>query len=188
MLLDLYAIGLARYRIVAQLVVKMEVSHPTAVEHMLSKAQYFKRKADGTLVGRGSGTVYWTPTPPAELTRVMDSITFARPTEAGERICNQDAWSCLAGSYCFELPTTILDVIAKEPTGEIAEMYRGYARHSLMPLCRRVADQLRDYSAYVELPSKEWLQETFSGDGWRSLSNAQHLVAWYAYTLSLIHI
>ena len=67
----------------------------------------------------------------------------------------------MAGVYRFELPTAILDAIAMEPNQEIAEMYRGYVRHSLMPLCRRVADQLREYSAYVELPSKEWLQRHF---------------------------
>ena len=183
-LLDLYAIGDARLRMVAQLVAKMEVSHPAAVEQMLSKAQFLKRKADGTLVSRGSGTVYWTPTPPAELTRLVDTMPLAAPTEAAVQIMQQDVFAVLAGGYCFELPTAILDVIAKEPTGEIAEMYRDYVRHSMMPLCRRVADQLREYWAYVELPSKEWLQETFPGEAWHNVSNAYHLNLWYSYTVS----
>ena len=78
----------------------------------------------------------------------------------------------------------MLDAIAKEPNQEIAEMYRGYVRHSLMPLCRRVADQLREYSAYVELPSKEWLQKTFPGESWSGQSNMVYLQVWYAYTSS----
>ena len=43
-LLDLYAIVQVRYRIVAQLVAKMEVSHPAAVEQMLSKAQFLSAR------------------------------------------------------------------------------------------------------------------------------------------------
>ena len=183
-LLDLYAIMNARMRIVPQLVAKMEVSHPSVVEQMLSKAQPLKREADGTLVSPVSGVVRWTPTPPAELTRVADNQLLAAPTEAGCQIMMQDIYSYLAGSYCFELPTAMLDVIAKEPTGEIAEIYRGYVRHSLMPLCRRVADQLRGYSAYLELPSKEWLQKTFPGESWSSATNTHFVVGWYAYTSS----
>ena len=162
----------------------MEVSHPTAVEQMLSKAQPYKRQADGTLVSRGTSIVRWTPTPPAELTRSVDAQVTSAPTEAAIRIMVQDAWAVLAGGHCFELPTAILDVIAKEPTGEIAEMYRDYVRHSLMPLCRRVADQLRDYWPYVELPSQEWLQETFPGEGWHGLPTNHYLNMWYSYTVS----
>ena len=121
----------------------MEVSHPAVVEQMLSKATVYERKTDGTLVNQ-RGLVKWAPAPASELTRSMDSLSFIHPTEAGCQIANQDLYICVAGGYCFELPTAILDVIAKEPTGEIAEMYRGYVRHSLMPFCRRVVDQLRE--------------------------------------------
>ena len=181
---DLFAIFRARICIIGQIVAKMEVSHPAVVEQMLSKARFYERKTDGTLVSRRTGAVYWTPAPPPELTRVMDSFTFVASTEAGCQIASKDTLSCLAGAYCFELPTAILDAIAKEPNQEIAEMYRGYVRHSLMPLCRRVADQLREYSAYVELPSTKWLQKTFPGESWSTNSNMLFFQMWYGYTAS----
>ena len=114
---------------------------------------------------------------------MMDSGSFVYPTEAGCQIAHQDGALYFAGAYCFELPTAMLDAIAKEPNQEIAEMYRGYVRHSFMPLCRRVADLLREHSAYVELPSKEWLQKTFPGEGWTA-SNMLFFQAWYGYTAS----
>ena len=182
---DLYAIVRARACIIGQIVAKMEVSHPAVVEQMMSKARVFERKTDGTLVSRRSnGALRWTPSPPPELTRVMDATSFVFPTEAGCQIASQDAYSYVAGGYCLELPTAILDVVATEPTGEIAQLYRGYVRHSLMPLCRRVADQLRDYSAYLELPSKEWLQKTFPREASGVQSSMYFLQVWYAYTSS----
>ena len=181
---DIGAIRQTRWCTIAQIVSKMEVSHPAVVEQMLSKARIWERKTDGTLVSRRSGALRWTPAPPPELTRVMDSFSFAVPTEAGCQIASQDMFSYMAGAYCFELPTAILDAIAKEPNQEIAEMYRGYVRHSLMPLCRRVADQLREYSAYVELPSKEWLQKTFPGEAWSVQSNMLFFQTWFCYVAS----
>ena len=181
---DLMAIIRARGCIIGQIVAKMEVSHPAVVEQMLSTARIFERKADGTLVSRRTGALQWTPAPPPELTRVMGRNSFVHPTEAACQIAYQDAFSYLAGVHCFELPTAMLDAIAKEPNQEIADLYRGYVRHSFMPLCRRVADQLREYSAYVELPSKEWLQKTFPGESWSTASNMFFLQMWYGYTAS----
>ena len=77
----------------------------------------FERKTDGTLVSHHRSAlslVKWTPAPPPELTRVMDSGSFVFPTEAGCQIACQDMFSYLAGVYCFELPTAILDAIAKD--------------------------------------------------------------------------
>ena len=95
-----------------QIVAKMEVSRPAAVEQMLSKARPYERKADGTLVSRRTGSLRWTPAPPPELTRVMDSLSFFPPTEAASQITMQDNMSYLAGVYCFELPTAILDALS----------------------------------------------------------------------------
>ena len=75
---DIVAISMARYCVIGQIVAKMEVSHPAVVEQMLSKARIFERKTDGTLASRRNGALRWTPAPPPELTRVMDSFTFSR--------------------------------------------------------------------------------------------------------------
>ena len=69
--------------------------------------------------------------------------------------------------FCSQIPDAILNIVASEPTGEIAEMYRGYVRHTLMPLMQRVADMLREYSAYMELPPKGWLEQKFPGMPWK---------------------
>ena len=103
---DITAIHRTRQCIVGQIVAKMEASHPAVVDQMLSMAKIFEHKADGTLVSRRSGALRWTPAPPAELTRVMDSYSFAFPTEVGCQIANKDAVSNIVAAYCCLLYTS----------------------------------------------------------------------------------
>ena len=103
-------------------------------------------------------------------------------------IMSQDAFATVSKPYCFEMPDAILAIIAAEPTGEIAEMYRGYVRHTLMPLVRRVATTLQEYSAYVELPPKDWLEKTYPEMSWRTLTNATFIQSWFEYIFSFERI
>ena len=86
--------------------------------------------------------------------------------------------------------------------------YFSYVRHTLMLLMRRVADMLREHSAYMELPPKGWLEQRFPGISWKvgrspciisdhpsssasadwlimllqSVSNSAFTSAWYSYS------
>ena len=103
-------------------------------------------------------------------------------------IMNQDTFATLSKPYCFEMPDAILAIIGAEPTGEIASVYRAYVRHTMMPLCRRLANTLQEYSAYMELPPKDWLEKTFPEISWRSFTNSVFVQHWYTYTLSFERI
>ena len=82
-------------------------------------------------------------------------------------VAAHDTYLVASQPFCSQIPDAILNIVASEPTGEIAEMYRGYVRHTLMPLMQRVADMLREYSAYMELPPKAWLEQKFPGMSWK---------------------
>ena len=103
-------------------------------------------------------------------------------------LANYDHFELLSKPYCFELPDAILAIIGAEPTGEIAAMYRSYVCHTLMPLCRRLANTLQEYSAYMELPPKDWLEKTYPEMSWRAVTNSAFLQHWYTYTLSFERI
>eukprot|EP01052_Picozoa_sp_SAG31_P060627 SAG31_NODE_19781_length_591_cov_2.306911_1_plen_196_part_11 len=125
----------------------------------------------------------WKPRSP-EIARAMAAHIEQAPSANGYAISNFDVMFMLSQPFCFELPTMILGVVVAEPTGEIAEMYRGYIRHTMMPLVRRVADTLRSYSAYVEMPPKAWLEKTYPRIPWSSASNSIFVQQWHSYMLS----
>jgi type II secretory pathway pseudopilin PulG len=181
---DIWALIFARSMVVQQIVSKLDVSHPDAVERMLSFITTSKRHPDGTVTSATSGKLLWTPNPPPELTRAVAKPDMAAPSAAAYMIAGHDALLCLSKPFCFEMPDAILDIIAAEPTGEIAEMYRGYVRHTLMPLFRRVANTLQEYSAYVELPPKDWLEKMYPDISWRSSTNSIFIQVLYEHTLS----
>eukprot|EP01052_Picozoa_sp_SAG31_P024792 SAG31_NODE_2133_length_6372_cov_4.372071_4_plen_410_part_00 len=188
---DLFAIGFARLMMVAHLVGKLETSHPDAVTKMLAFANsvsYQKLGADGTVTDTmtsvSDGLVRWTPNPPAELTRAINSFGFAAPTGVSWVITNHDAYVYLSKPFGMEMPTAILEIIGAEPTGPIAEMGRRHVRHTLVPLVRRVAQTLREHAAYLELPPKSWLQQKFPGMNWKSCTNSAFVQNWFSYTLS----
>ena len=173
---------------VGQFVSKLEVSHPDVVEQMLSFVTMFKRHPDGTVTSSSSGKLVWTPNPPPELTRAMVKADMAAPSAAACSISGHDLLFCVSKPFCFEMPDAILAIIAAEPTGEIAEMYRGYVRHTLLPLFRRVATKLQEYSAYVELPPKDWLEKTYPEMSWRNSTNSVFIQFSYEYTVSFERI
>eukprot|EP01052_Picozoa_sp_SAG31_P036389 SAG31_NODE_4534_length_3158_cov_2.074534_1_plen_637_part_00 len=181
---DLYAVTYARVPMVEKLVDTLELSHPNAVAEMLSFATVVKVQPDGTATSPSTGKLYWTPNRPAELTRAMGSVSFEAPTGAAMVIAVQDFFTAFSQPFCCEMPTAILEIIGAEPAAEIPGTYRSYVRHTVMPLLQRVVDTLRNHAAHVELPPKEWLEETFPEISWRSYTNAYFVDQWYAYTLS----
>eukprot|EP01052_Picozoa_sp_SAG31_P002863 SAG31_NODE_104_length_25069_cov_12.917144_2_plen_285_part_00 len=184
---DLDAMNWARTTMIQHIVARLEVSHPTAAQEMLSlvNGAVTQLNPDGTVTSTSSGKLRWTQAAlDAELTRCMTEYTFAAPTAVACIINLHDWFATASQPFCFEMPTAILEIIGAEPMGEIAEMYRGYVRHTLMPLLRRVVDTLREHAAYVEFPSKEWLQGQFPDMSWRTYNNRTFLGLWYAYSLS----
>ena len=67
-------------------------------------------------------------------------------------------------------------------------MYRGYVGHTLVPLCRQLANTLQEYSAYMELLPKDWLEKTYPEIGWRSFTNSVFVQHLYGYTVSFERI
>ena len=173
---------------VQQLVSRLEVSHPDAVEQMLSFVTVHEHHPDGTVTSRGSGNLAWIPNPPPELTRAVVKPEMVAPSGSAMMISAHDTFVCISKPYCLEMPDAILAIIAAEPTGDIAGMYRGYVCHTLMPLFRRVASTLQEYSAYVELPPKDWLQKTYPDMSWRTFTNAIFIQTWFRSTLSFERI
>eukprot|EP01052_Picozoa_sp_SAG31_P029283 SAG31_NODE_2899_length_4933_cov_2.793795_4_plen_263_part_00 len=183
------AISFARIAVIEQIVSKFcESNHPDAVNEMMSLNDLHEIQPDGRVTSRSSGKMYWTPNAEPELTRTAGSATFGAPSAAALCVGSLDYFLMMSKPFCYEMPATILDIIAAEPTGEVAEMYRGYVRHTMMPLFWRVLDTLRDYAAYVELPPKDWLEKTFPEMSWRSFSTSVYVQFWGAYTMSFERI
>jgi hypothetical protein len=180
---DIFAIAYARQTMVAQIVSKLEASHPAAVEEMMSFVTVSEQQPDGSVTS-GSGNLLWTPNSPPGVTRAVGVHSLAMPSAASAMITTQDSLVILSKPYCFEMPDAILAILAAEPTGEIAAMYRGYVRHTMMPLCRRLANTLQEYSAYMALPPKDWLEKTYPEMSWRTFPNSVFVQHWFTYTLS----
>jgi hypothetical protein len=89
-----------------------------------------------------------------------------------------------AQPYCDELPQAILDVVAAEPTGAIAQSYRRYIRTVWVPALQHVAELLKAHSAVIEWPTKEWLEEKFPQIPWDSAANNRFAVMWITYAMS----
>lgn len=142
-----------------------------------------KINVDGTVTS-SRGKVYWLANKSAEPFRAVPEMTFAQPTASALVVETHDLYVSVSQPFCFELPTGIFDVISAEPTGELADMYRGYVHNTIMPMVRGVADTLRRHAAHVEFPPKEWLENTFPEINWRSNTNAYLLQCWLTYVSS----
>eukprot|EP01052_Picozoa_sp_SAG31_P040368 SAG31_NODE_5828_length_2306_cov_1.451744_2_plen_370_part_00 len=187
---DLGAMTLARLSMLQKLVGSLEASHPDVVKQMLSIADgvLSKLNPDSTVTSTSSGRLLWKPNSAAKLTRAMVDYQLTAPTGAACLVGTHDTFLSFSEPFCFEMPTAVLDIINFEPTGEIAETYRGYARHTVMPLLLRVAETLRKHAAYVELPPKDWLATAFPEMTWRTFSNAFFVQQWTSYVLSFEHV
>ena len=63
--------------------------------------------------------------------------------------------------YGRELPQAFFDVMAANLDGPLAEDYRGYIRHEVKPTLDRIKDIMHAHYAAIEVPSNDWLIETF---------------------------
>eukprot|EP01052_Picozoa_sp_SAG31_P037852 SAG31_NODE_4955_length_2836_cov_1.640482_3_plen_141_part_01 len=90
-------------------------------------------------------------------------------------------WACFKGVYIRELPQGFFELIAADVDGPLAEDYRGYIRHELKPAIDRVTTILHDHYPCIEMPSKEWLTETF-GSYNKTSSTDQIIYDFIGYT------
>eukprot|EP01051_Picozoa_sp_SAG22_P018479 SAG22_NODE_3121_length_1922_cov_1.937466_1_plen_441_part_00 len=185
---DVMSMAFARVALVQEIVVKLEASHPDTVAEMVSLATVAEIQPDGSLRSKSSGNLMWIPNPPPELTCAVGKHDLAAPSATSCAISTHDYMSVWSKPYCLELPNGIIAIIAAEPTGEVAGMYRSYVRHTMMPLFRQVSDMLRDYAAYVELPPKDWLEKTFPEMSWRNFTHSIFVQHWVSYALSFERI
>ena len=131
-----------------------------------------------------SGTVRWDPDLPAQLTGNFGDYTLAAPSAAAMSIYTVDAFAMHGQPHCSQLPQAILDAVAAEPTGAIAESYRRYVRTVLVPGIQDVAELLKAHAATIEWPPIEWLAEQFPDVPWYARSNGQFGEQWAGYALS----
>ena len=67
--------------------------------------------------------------------------------------------------YVRELPQAFLDLMAADLDGPLAEDYRVYIRHEVKPVLDRIKGIVHAHYAAIEVPSLEWLLETFPAHG-----------------------
>jgi hypothetical protein len=181
----LHSLVATRMSYVADTVFEMETSHPETVAEMLVfSAVAFPIGADGKVTSSASGRVMWDPDPPAQLTRNFGFQHLAMPSAAACSILNIDMVHTLQQPYCDELPHAILDVVAADPTGSIADSYRRYIRTVWVPAVQHLADVLEAHSAVIEWPTSEWLAKQFPQVPWHAAANFDFGLYWMACAMS----
>eukprot|EP01051_Picozoa_sp_SAG22_P007941 SAG22_NODE_577_length_8975_cov_12.406827_14_plen_221_part_00 len=68
-------------------------------------------------------------------------------------------------AYVRELPQAFFDLMAADLDGPLAQDYRDYIKHEVKPALDGIKDILHAHYAAIEIPSLEWLIETFPGHG-----------------------
>jgi hypothetical protein len=169
---------------VSDLVFDLARSHPEPVNARLAFATMCLIGVDGKVTSALSGNVLWAPNPPSQHTRNFGQASMAAPSAATVRIYIADALAKWEQPYCFELPQAILNIVAAEPAGAIAESYRRYIRTVLVPQVETVANLLTAHAAMIEWPPKEWLSKQFPGLNMNGLSSGLFGEQWVAYALS----
>jgi hypothetical protein len=183
--LSLYSLMHTRYCYVADTVFEMEASHPEAVAEMLAfSATMFPVGADGKVTSAQTGTMYWDPSLPTQLTRTFENEMLAMPSAAACSARIVDVVLCNAQPFCTELPQAILNVVAAEPTGVIAQSYRRYIRTVWVPGVQHVAELLKAHSAVIEWPTLEWLTKKFPQVPWHTMPNYYFAFYWITYAMS----
>ena len=91
---------------------------------------------------------------------------YIEGSQASIDIQNQDMWAFIARNVCTrELPQSFFDLMAADLDGPLAEDYRRYIRHEVKPVLERIKDILQNHLAAIEMPSRQWLIDTFPGHG-----------------------
>ena len=84
-------------------------------------------------------------------------------------IASADVFTAISQCYCAELPATVLEIVATEPSSVIGRSYQRYVRSNqrssatsvstYLPGLRRIAAVLWEHAAAIEWPSMAWLKE-----------------------------
>jgi hypothetical protein len=77
----------------------------------------------------------------------------------------QDVMAWVKYAYVRERPQAFLDLMAADLDGPLAEDYRVYIRYEVKPVLDRIKDIVHAHYAAIEVPSLEWLLETFPAHG-----------------------
>eukprot|EP01052_Picozoa_sp_SAG31_P000893 SAG31_NODE_28_length_32713_cov_39.100509_3_plen_217_part_00 len=165
--------------------VELEVAAPEVVARMLGLTDRagFAVNAQGQGVSTRSGTVHWNPAMrPDGITRVHGNLVSACDSAAAFAIVFADMQTAYSKPFCNELPTAILDHLTAEPTSALADSFRRYARRSIIPAMRRVAELLQTHGAVVQLPPVAWLESKFPETSWKSAPPRTFRTQWLART------
>lgn len=159
----------SRIRFVAALSSKLEEAQPETFARLYHHGKYSMRGLDmnASNVVSALGAVCFDPTAAKSPTWTAPSLGYsqfmAHTSPATVDVTNEDAFSLFKGVYVRELPQAFFELMAADLDGSLAEDFRGYVRHELKPAMDRVTAILHDHYAAIEMPSKDWLMETFAG-------------------------
>eukprot|EP01052_Picozoa_sp_SAG31_P010379 SAG31_NODE_567_length_14028_cov_4.022328_18_plen_593_part_00 len=166
--LNVYLHG-TRSEFVGWLAVELQASHADVFAEMYKNYGY----SMGGIQVADNGVVQWAnavaldPTAPKGQTWVAPTMLrrmmMAHVSPATVDVTVQDSLSLWKGPYVRELPQAFFDAIAMDAGGSLAESYRGYIRHEVKPTLDRVISILHTHFPAIEVPSVEWLIETFPG-------------------------
>eukprot|EP01052_Picozoa_sp_SAG31_P001690 SAG31_NODE_57_length_29727_cov_12.584568_11_plen_296_part_00 len=161
----------ARTKFVAAFASKLETSHPEAFTDLYTRDGY-AMKNGLELVAGSDGAVRWAGQLLIDPTRTMGH-TWAAPTffnsvfvgcsARAVDVSVQDGVALVTKPFVRELPEAFFEQMAVDLDGSLAEDYRSYIRSDIKPALDLITDTLHAHFAALELPTSEWLLETFPG-------------------------
>lgn len=161
----------SRYDWIAEAVFALEASAPEVVARMLAQSEHAnpgRLKADGQVVSLRSGILLWDPTGRRDhITTGYDRPTNRPESANGFLIAQADLHCWNTQPFCADVPTGILEYLAADPTTMLANRFRNYARHCLVPHMRRVQQLLDAYGSLVQPPPVAFLQSKFPHCFWQ---------------------
>jgi hypothetical protein len=83
--------------------------------------------------------------------------------------------------FCEELPSGLLRMVSDDPAGSIASQYRAYIEHDFLPCVRRISDVILAHASVLEMPPKEYLQQTFPTANWDMMRLDEFSQHWLSY-------
>ena len=161
------------FRAVVACAKKLEMTQPEAFAELYSKdysMQGLEVKDDGSIDGPGFD-------PNSNPTNIdMKGLTWGAPTNTlsfltGASPAVVDVWwqdvvaVMVKHPYVREQPQAFLDLMTADLDGPLAEDYRVYIRYEVKPVLDRIKDILHAHYTAIEVPSLEWLLETFPAHG-----------------------
>eukprot|EP01052_Picozoa_sp_SAG31_P001736 SAG31_NODE_58_length_29669_cov_20.244978_27_plen_182_part_00 len=141
--------------------VVLKMSAMAAVLYPIDDAGRVVRAGEAAAAAEARGmqetNTTWTPHSTATLTQVFENHLRDAPSAAACQISLFDFFLSMGKPFTQESPLAILGVISAEPTGAIAQSWRGWIRTVFVPMLKRVVDILEKHSAAIEWPDSGWL-------------------------------